>query len=165
MPAVDTTLKLLLDALQDLYEGEALTCARLPALIRHADAAPLAQVLRDRLTAAGARVPELEALARGLGGEASGPKNLWMSAMYDDAERDGRTVEAGPLLDAALVGAVRKMATAALVSYETALALAERLGAKEAAAAFERARDAERTSDDALQGRLLAAVAACGPSG
>lgn len=162
MSSVDTLRGLLLDALQDLYEGEAVACARLPALVRATDSAALADVLRERSTAAEGRVAALEALARGLDGKARGPKNLWMSAMFEDADRDIRTVAHGPLRDAALVGAVRKMATAAAVSYETALAVAERLGEAGAAQVFGAARDAERASDETLRDRLFAAVASAG---
>ena len=44
-----------------------------------------------------------------------------MAGIADDARRDTKSVEKGPLLDAAIVGAIRKAKAAQIVSYDTAI--------------------------------------------
>lgn len=56
-----------------------------------------------------------------------GPENLWMAGIMDDSLRDTRTIDKGPLLDIAIVGAVRKALGADEVSLETAIGLAQAL--------------------------------------
>ena len=62
------------------------------------------------------------------GHDLSGPENLWMAGVMDDARRDTETVEPGPLLDTALIGAIRKGLAADYVSLETGIAVARSLG-------------------------------------
>ena len=71
-------------------------------------------------------------------------------------------VEPGPLLDAALIGAVRKMAVAALVSYETAIAAADTLGLEPAAAILRQARAQESEADTQLAAALAKVIAQAG---
>jgi len=66
-------------------------------------------------------------------------------------------VEPGPLLDAALIGAVRKLEGAEVVSYETAIGVAQALGMQDAAGLLVRTR-AEEAAMDAILQELLAAT-------
>jgi ferritin-like metal-binding protein YciE len=50
-----------------------------------------------------------------------------MAGVADDARRDTKSVEKGPLLDAAIIGAIRKAKAAQIVSYDTAVAVAATL--------------------------------------
>lgn len=139
-------------ALQDLHAGKLDQARRLPAL---ADAARDPE-LRELLQAEAGRVgSQADRLAQA-GGDMSGPENLWIGGILDDAERDARSHEPGPLLDVALIGAIRKAKAAEIVSSETALALAraERQGAIEGAVAADREEEVE--SDRALRERLEA---------
>ena len=52
------------------------------------------------------------------------PENLWMTGILNDADRDAQSHQRGPLLDTALIGALRKAKAAEIVSIETAMALA-----------------------------------------
>jgi len=111
--------------------------------------------LRAKLTRIAADAGE-RALALGqTGRHAGGPPNLWMAGILDDSERDVRSTAAGPLLDTAMIGAVRKAVSADRVSYETAVALAE----NELRAVLEKMRNALVATDGQLA-VLLARVAA-----
>ncbi|PAX07817.1 DUF892 family protein [Sphingomonas lenta] len=137
-------------AIQDLHAGKAAQVERLPALAE----AARDPALKALLAAEVERVREQAARLAEAGGDMGGPANLWMGGILDDAERDARTHQPGPLLDVALVGAVRKAKAAEIVSSETAVALAraEGLGAIGAAVAANRAEEVE--SDRALKERL-----------
>ncbi len=150
MAEVNTLRGLLVDCVQDLREGEELTCTR---------AAKLRAILTRRAEQARARAQALDTIASGLGATTRGPENLWMGSMFDDAGRDTEMVAPGPLLDAALIGAVRKMTVAALVSYETAIAAAHALGLADAAHALRQARTEESEADSQLAKALTSAIA------
>lgn len=172
MPDVTDMRGLLVDCVQDLREGEAVTLKRLPKVVEAVISGPVAGTLHRRLAAAQARADDLDAIAASLGVDARGPENLWMSAMLEDAGRDTEMVEKGPLLDIALIGAVRKMVVASRVSYETAVAVARRLGLSDAEARLGRACDAEAEADrdlhaalDAIAGDAAVGDAAAGGAG
>ena len=93
----------------------------------------------------------------GVASDLSGPANLWIAGILDDAERDARSHQPGSVLDVALVGAVRKAKAAEAVSSETAIALARASGAAaigEAAAA----NHAEEVATDGALRDLLDAL-------
>ena len=141
-------------ALQDLHAGKRAQADRLPALRDAVRDPALRELLSDEIARVAAQAERLAA-----GGDMSGPVNLWIGGILDDAERDAGSHEPGPLLDAALVGAVRKAKAAEIVSSETvvALARAEGLSAIKAAAAANRAE--EIATDRALRERLAALTA------
>ena len=152
MTLIASRASLLHTAIQDLHAGKQDAAKRLSGLAEKTQDAALAQVLRneaDRANAQAARLTET-------GVDVSGPKNLWMAGILDDAERDGKQTEPGPLLDIALVGAIRKAKAAEIVSSETAMALARALGESDLADAVAANRAEEIASDRALKDRLAA---------
>lgn len=146
MAETNTHDELLTVALQDLRAGEDLLVERLPAISAAATDVELVAEITAIVEAARDRSLALRQTGRGKGGA----PNIWMAGVLDDATRDTQSTAAGPVLDVALVGAVRKGAAAALVSYETAMALSE--GALNAM--LTACRDAHRASDQRLAGVL-----------
>lgn len=158
MSEASSAKALLLTAVQDLHDAEKAMVERLPALRDHVSDA----VLRDCLDADHARsraqAGRLAAIAGRLDGEPCGAPNIWLRAILDDAGRDTKTIAAGPLLDIALIGAIRKAKQAERVSYETAIAVAEALLRESDAQALQRSHDEESRADAELE-RLLYRVA------
>jgi ferritin-like metal-binding protein YciE len=154
MADVASAEELLLNAVQDLYDAERAAAERLALVADAVTDSEFAQFLREEQPLAEAQQARLEALARALDGEPQGSPNLWQRAIMDDAERDIETVERGPLLDIALIGALRKAKTASAVSYETALGLARHLEREEDADALEAARDEAEVADEELRALL-----------
>jgi ferritin-like metal-binding protein YciE len=122
----------------------------LPTVIKHANAPKLAVALRDAREQADAAIATLAETGRHEGGA----RNLWMAGIADDARRDTRSVERGPLLDAAIIGAIRKAKAAQIVSYDTAIAVAAALRQVEIEEAMAAIRKAAVTSNRRL-GQLL----------
>ncbi|WNO52694.1 DUF892 family protein [Stakelama saccharophila] len=123
MSKTSNNAELLQVCIQDLHSGCVAAASRLPEII-----APVAnQALREAMENAhgdyAARAQRLEQT----GYDLSGPENLWMKGILDDAVRDTQSTASGPILDVALVGAMRKAFQAERVSIETAQVLAERL--------------------------------------
>lgn len=142
-------------AVQDLHAGKRAQAERLAAIADAARDPTLRALLAAEVARAGAQADRLAAV----GGDMSGPENLWIAGILDDAERDARSHEPGPLLDVALVGAVRKAKAAEIVSGETALALARAEGQTAIAAAVTANREEEIAADRALRARLEALTA------
>lgn len=114
---------LLTVCIQDLHAGEVMLRDTLPAVAKHANAPALAAALDRALADTGRAIDGLAATGRHEGGD----KNLWMAGICKDMKRDTRSIERGVLLDAAMIGAVRKAKAAQIVSYDTAIAVAAAL--------------------------------------
>lgn len=137
-------------AVQDLHAGKRAQADRLPPL---ADAVR-DPALRDLVRAEAARVAAQAARLARAGGDMGGPANLWIAGILDDADRDAGSHLPGPLLDVALLGAIRKAKAAEIVSSETAIALARAEGLAAIEAAVTANRTEEAASDRVLWERL-----------
>jgi hypothetical protein len=120
MAETDTPDALLTAAIQDLRAAADLLGERLGPIGRQVTDPGLCHALGELIVQARHASAALVATARGAGG----PENVWMKGALDDATRDAERVLAGPLLDQALAGAVRKGLAASVTAYETAIALA-----------------------------------------
>ena len=136
-------------ALQDVLDAERAWCERGPKLAR--DAGPrVAAFLDSEVQRSTGQAERLEHLLEALDQPAKGAPNIWLRAILEDAARDIRSTVTGPLRDTALIGAFRKGKQAERVSYETAIALAARLGRTEDAKLLTRCRNEEESADSAL---------------
>ena len=157
MSKTRTAQQLLTVALQDLLDAEYAWCERGPKLAR--DAGPrVAAYLEDEVQRSTLQSERIEKLLAALDEPTKGDPNIWLRAILDDAKRDIRSTEAGPMRDTALIGAFRKGKQAERVSYETAIALAGRLGRSEDAKLLTRSRNEEESADAHLFQLLGATV-------
>ncbi|WP_338446320.1 DUF892 family protein [Pelagerythrobacter marensis] len=149
----------------DLAAGARLLARRTPAVADKADEPALRHSLGQLRSEAETCADRLFATT----GERSGPENLWMAGILDDAERDTRTLPVGPLLDLAIVGAIRKALQAQRASLDTAQVVARQLADSAAIATLMSCREATEARDRALFDLLgpLARTAggAAGPGG
>lgn len=160
MAEVEDTPALLIMAVQDLGDAEAAQVERLPQVRDNARDEEFRALIAAETERAAEQHDALAAIARQLGAEPLGPRNIWLRAVLDDADNDAKTIAEGPLRDIALAGALRKGKQSERVSYETAIALAERLGLAAAAQALTAIRDAEAQTDAALADLLRRLAAA-----
>ena len=91
---------------------------------------------------------------RAVAAKVTGPENLWMAGILDDAHRDTQQTQPGRLLDIALIGAIRKAKAAEIVSSETAIALAREVDAPDLLAAVTANRTDEIETDRELKACL-----------
>lgn len=136
-------------AVQDLHAAKRLQAERLPPLAQAAgpDLAALIKAESVRAEVQAARIERA-------GVDTSGPANLWMTGILDDADRDARSHQAGRLRDIALVGALRKGKAAEIVSGDTALALAAETGNAALADMVRANREEEVATDRELKALL-----------
>jgi len=155
MTKTHTAEQLLIVALQDLADAE-LAWSERGAELREGSGPRVAAFLDDDLPRSAAQRERLVELIEALQAAVAGDANIWLRAILDDAARDIASTAAGPLRDTALVGAFRKGKQAERVSYETALALAERIGVE--SAGLRRCRDEEAAADAKLAELLVVTV-------
>ena len=154
MPVEDMRA-LLVTCLQDLSEGERLTSMHIGHVADAATSEDLQSFLRDQGSKCNSRSEKLDDLGAAIGVSTNGQDNIWMKGMFDDVFRDMKTIRGGCLLDIAVIGAVRKMNSAASVSYETAVVVANELGMEPCAAVFGECRDDAAEADRRLREILL----------
>lgn len=157
MSKTDTAKQLLVVALQDLRDAERAWGER-GATVCAAAGTDVSAFLAMDMERSAAQARALESALSDLDAPLDGDPNIWLRAVIDDAERDARSIVAGPLRDSALIGALRKGKQAERVSYETAIQLAQRLGKDVMAAALTRIRDEEAQADDSLAALLSATI-------
>ncbi|WP_419826333.1 DUF892 family protein [Sphingomonas sp.] len=139
-------------ALQDIHAGKIDAAERLLVLAAACDDPALAEIVRAEALRAAGQARRI----RDAGVDVSGPANLWMAGILEDAERDTRQTQPGRLLDVALVGAIRKAKAAEIVSSETAIALAREVGVTDLLAVSEENLGEEIETDRSLKARLAA---------
>ena len=149
MSKTDSKKGLLQSCIQDLHAARQVAIERLTCIAGEAGD-ELAGQLRDLRQAFRDEAERMEATDISL----EGPENLWMAGIMEDAERDTRSVERGPLLDIALIGAVRKGVAADAVSIETAVAVARSLDRGDLAEQLQVMRERAKASDEALRALL-----------
>lgn len=164
MAEVTGTKALLLMALRDLLDGEEAMAERLPGIRANASDPALADCIGSDISASARQRDLLADVMEALGEKAEGERNIWLRAILDDADNDAETIASGVLLDIALTGALRKAKQSERVSYETAIALAQRLGHESHAATLSRIRDEEAACDERLA-ELLGALGERAPGG
>ena len=157
MSTTKTPEELLELCIWDLKEACRLLAARVPRFAHTARNAALGKLLEQVSDAAEIRAKALEPHA-----PSSGPANIWMTGVLDDGERDTRSIEPGPLLDTALIGAVRKGLKAEIASIDTALALARVRKQSGPESALESNLDTARAHDRDLAKLLAEITAAAG---
>jgi ferritin-like metal-binding protein YciE len=144
-----TPTDLLIVALQDLHDAETAWIERSEPLQRGASYR-IGAYLADEARNARSQADRLATALAELGSDTAGPRNIWLRAILDDADRDAATIAQGPLRDIALVGAFRKGKQAERVSYETALALSRRMNQDDLVRTLTALRDEEARTDAAL---------------
>ena len=132
MSKTTTVTGLLAVCIQDLHAGCVAAAEGLPGVAQAACDEGLKVAMAEVIASAARRAETL----RVLGFDLDGPKNLWMAGILDDAERDTRSIAAAPLLDIAMIGAVRKALAAERVSIDTAVAVAAKVGRTDTADAL-----------------------------
>ncbi|TKD51552.1 DUF892 family protein [Sphingomonas baiyangensis] len=157
MAETDSLAALLHVALEDLHSGKTTQALRLPGLAAKCSDRTLVAVVTTeaaRVAVQARRIAERVKMAS--------PRNLWIAGILDDAERDTRQILSGPLLDIALIGAIRKAKASEIVSHETAVALARRINISDLLAVTEELRTEDIAADRALKVRLQYIVSQTG---
>jgi ferritin-like metal-binding protein YciE len=134
----DATELLLLE-LQEIYNAENQLSRVLPRLSKALDSEELGTLMEERLAEGERIVKEIEAVFDEMDESPGRKKNVAAEGLINDAREHVQEIEAGPALDAVLIGAIQKTEHYCIAAWGTAKGLAQAVGQKTATRAMERA--------------------------
>jgi ferritin-like metal-binding protein YciE len=134
----DATELLILE-LQEIHSAESQLSRVLPRLSKALDSEELGTLMEERLAEGELIIKEIEAVFDEMGESPGRKKNVAAEGLINDAREHVQEIEAGPALDAVLIGAMQKTEHYCIAAWGTAKALAQAVGQKAATRAMERA--------------------------
>ncbi len=142
--------RLLIDELQEIYISESLTSEALGRWVQGANAEPFKKALDSHRSESKGQLARLETVFEVLEDSPRGGHGKSMRALLSETE--DRLGDAGdpPVLDAAVLAAVRRIEHWEIASYGTAQIFAERLGLAKVAALLAQTLGEEQAMDGTL---------------
>ena len=142
--------ELLVLELQEIHSAENQLSRVLPRLSKAVQSDSLRELLDQRLEEGGRIISEIETVLDELDESPGRKKNIAAEGLINDAREHVQEIEAGPALDAVLVGAIQKTEHYCIAAWGTARALAEAVGQQSADRAMARALKAGGPFDEQL---------------
>jgi ferritin-like metal-binding protein YciE len=134
----DATQLLVLE-LQEIHSAESQLSRVLPRLAQALESEELGTLMDERLAEGERIIKEIEAVFEEMDESPGRRKNVAAEGLINDARERVQEIEAGPALDAVLIGAMQKTEHYCIAAWGTAKALAQAVGQKTATRAMERA--------------------------
>ena len=131
--------ELLVLELQEIHSAESQLSRVLPRLSKALDSEELGTLMEERLAEGERIIKEIEAVFDEMEESPGRKKNVAAEGLINDAREHVQEIEAGPALDAVLIGAMQKTEHYCIAAWGTAKALAQAVGQKTATRAMERA--------------------------
>ena len=150
MSKVSTFEELALHGLKDIYSAEHQIIAALPEMSKAATSPELKAAFDLHLTQTKQQVKRLEAIFAQMNEQPDGVTCLAAKGLIAEAKENIKEIEAGPLLDAALIGSAQRVEHYEIAAYGTARTFAQQLGDKKAAALLEETLLEEEATDKKL---------------
>src|SRR3984885_8188404 len=145
----DATELLVLE-LQEIHSAESQLSRVLPRLSKALDSEELGTLMDERLAEGERIIKEIESVFDEMEESPGRKKNVAAEGLINDAREHVQEIEAGPALDAVLIGAMQKTEHYCIAAWGTARALAQAVGQKAAVRAMERALKEGGSFDDKL---------------
>ena len=136
--------------LQDTYSAETQLLDALPALQAAATNPKLKQAFREHLTVTQRQVERLEQVCQQLGIEPEGNTCEAMEGLVEESEEIIDEIDAGPVLDAALIGAAQKVEHYEMAAYGTLTSMLKAMGEDKAADLLAQTLKEEKDADALL---------------
>jgi ferritin-like metal-binding protein YciE len=148
--SVETPEELLIDELKDIYSAEKQAVRAYPALAKKVQSDELKEALQEHLEETKQQVERLERVFEILETRAGGKTCEGMKGLLDEASQHVEEIEQGPLLDAALIGALQRVEHYEIAAYGTVATLAEAMGQEEIQELLGETLDEEKATDEKL---------------
>lgn len=146
----DSFKKLYVNELKDLFSAESQLLKALPKMAAAASSTELRQGFEKHLKQTEGQVQRLEKIFEALGGNPKGKKCVGMEGLIKEGSEliDGDFE--GAVLDAALIGAARRVEHYEIAAYEAICEFAKVLGETKHASLLEETLEEERETDEKL---------------
>lgn len=141
---------LFLHELKDLYSAEKQVMKALPKMAKAATDASLKKAFETHLTQTEAQIARLDAIAKELNLKLDGHACKAMKGLIEEGDEIMKDVEAGELLDAALICAAQRVEHYEMAGYGCARTFAGLLGHKNVQKLLQQTLDEEGTTDKNL---------------
>lgn len=150
MPKMEGLQQLLVDELQDLFDAEKQLVKALPKMAKSASDEELANAFREHLEVTKGQVARLEQVFDSMDMRAKSKPCHGMKGLVEEAREMMEEDFEDNVLDAALIGAARRVEHYEMAAYDTARALAQQLGMKQAAQLLQETMREETETDKRL---------------
>jgi len=150
--SVKTAEDLFIDELKDIYSAEKQAVRAYPRLVKRVESDELKQAMQTHLEQTKEQVNRLDRIFELLEKRASGKTCEGMKGLLEEAAQHVEEIEPGPVLDAALIGALQRVEHYEIASYGTVATLAEAMGQEEIKELLGETLAEEKETDELLTG-------------
>jgi ferritin-like metal-binding protein YciE len=148
--AVETMNDLFLDELKDIYSAEKQAVRVYPRLAKAIESQELKQAMQTHLEETKGQVERLDRVFEILEKRGGGKTCEGMKGLIEEGQEMVEEVEAGPVRDAALIGAAQRMEHYEIAAYGTVITLAKAMGQEEIANLLGQTLAEEKSTDEKL---------------
>ena len=145
-----TMQDLFVHALSDVLSAEKQLTKALPKLARSSTNPKLAEAFKTHLAETQGQIERLDKIVESTGVKLKRMKCAAMEGLVEEAQEVIDEIEAGPILDAALIGAAQKVEHYEIASYGTLAAMAKKLGFDDAVTLLIETLEEEKATDEKL---------------
>lgn len=129
--AIATAEELFIEELKDIYSAEKQAVRAYPQLTKRVESEELKEALQVHLEQTKEQVNRLDRVFEILEERAGRKTCEGMKGLLEEAAQHAEEIEPGPVLDAALIGALQRVEHYEIAAYGTVATLAEAMGQKE----------------------------------
>jgi ferritin-like metal-binding protein YciE len=148
--SVETAQDLFIDELKDIYSAEKQAVRAYPRLAKVVQSEDLKEALEEHLEQTKQHVERLDRVFEILEARSGGKTCEGMEGLLKEAATHVEEIEKGPILDAALIGALQRVEHYEIASYGTVATLAEAMGQNEIHELLAETLQEEKDTDEKL---------------
>ncbi|HEY4047963.1 MAG TPA: ferritin-like domain-containing protein [Acidobacteriaceae bacterium] len=148
--SVETAQDLFIDELKDIYSAEKQAVKAYPRLVKVVQSEDLKEAMQKHLEQTKQQVERLDRVFEIMQKRATGKTCEGMKGLLDEAAAHVEQIEKGPVLDAALIGALQRVEHYEIAAYGTVATFAEAMGQNEIHALLAQTLQEEKDTDEKL---------------
>ncbi len=145
--AIKTAEDLFLSELKDIYSAEKQAVRAYPRLAKVLQSEELKQAMQEHLEQTKQQIERLDQIFEKLEKRAGGKTCEAMKGLLEEGAQHVEEIEAGPVLDAALLAAMQRVEHYEIAAYGTVAAFAEAMGQQEIQQLLEQTLQEEKDTD------------------
>jgi len=150
--SIQTAEDLFIEELKDIYSAEKQAVQAYPRLAKRVESDELKQALQTHLEQTKEQVNRLERIFELLDQRGGRKTCEGMKGLLQEAAQHVEEIEPGPVLDAALIGALQRVEHYEIAAYGTVATLAESMGQEEVKELLGETLQEEKDTDELLTG-------------
>ena len=148
--SVATAEELFVEELKDIYSAEKQAVKAYPRLTKAVQSEELKEAMQEHLEQTKGQVERLERIFEILDKRSSGKTCEGMKGLVQEAQSLVEEIENGPVLDAAIIGALQRVEHYEIAAYGTVATLAEAMGQEQVKELLGETLEEEKETDERL---------------